>query len=367
MKAQPKTTGIGSLLLGLSLALASCQRATQSAGLRQAEADTGADNATLEPIGPVVDGWVDDDTDAGVRCEHPRVEAHCEAGWCRIPAGCFIMGSPETELGRGMYTELLKPVTLTHSFEIGQYEVTRKQWSGLVPKMPVKPPQVIAGSATCVEPLCPLRYASWFEALHFANLLSENHVPPLAPCYGLANCQGDPGTGMFCSEVSITASTIYECEGYRLPTEAEWEYAARAGTRTAYYSGDITYSGDNVTDTTQWGESEPNLESVAWYDKNSALTTHEVGQKRPNRWMLFDMLGNVAEWTSDRTTFHDYPGPVSDPATEIGLDTEVADSRDIRGGNASGLRTWLRAAGRDYDGPESASGGTGFRLVRTLK
>jgi formylglycine-generating enzyme required for sulfatase activity len=172
---------------------------------------------------------------------------------------------------------------------------------------------------------------------------------------------------MFCSEVSITASTIYECEGYRLPTEAEWEYAARAGTRTAYYSGDITYSGDNVTDTTQWGESEPNLESVAWYDKNSALTTHEVGQKRPNRWMLFDMLGNVAEWTSDRTTFHDYPGPVSDPATEIGLDTEVADSRDIRGGNASGLRTWLRAAGRDYDGPESASGGTGFRLVRTLK
>lgn len=366
MRAQPNATGISCLIFGLSLTLASCQR-SQSTSMLQTESETGANDSSLEPVGPVVDGWVEYDTATGVRCEHPRVEANCETNWCRIPAGCFIMGSPETELGRGMYTELPKAVTLTHSFEIGQHEVTREQWSRFVTTIPEKPAQVIDSLMTCVEPHCPIRYALWFEALHFANLLSKDHSPPLTPCYNLANCQGDPGTGMFCTDVSITVASIYDCEGYRLPTEAEWEYAARAGTRSAYYSGDVTWSGDSVTDTTQWDESEPNLEPIAWYNKNSALTTHPVGQKRPNRWLLFDMLGNVAEWTSDRTTHHDYQGPVIDPATEMVLDAEAPDSRVIRGSDAGGLRPWLRAAARNYAGPESVSAGTGFRLVRTLK
>jgi len=348
------------------MALASCHRTPQTGGPSQKGADTEVDSSTQEPAGPVVDGWIESD-DAGVRCEHPRVEADCANGWCRIPAGCFMMGSPETELGRGMYTELLKPVTFTYGFEIGQFEVTREQWSNLVTTMPEKPPQVIDSLITCGDPSCPIRYVSWFEALHFANLLSQKHDPPLTPCYELIDCQGNPGTGMLCTQVSITTATIYECDGYRLPTEAEWEYSARAGARTAYYSGNVTYVGDNVTDATQWDEPEPNLEAIAWYRENSLLTTHPVGQKRPNRWLLFDMLGNVAEWTNDRATFHDYPGPVTNPATEIALDTESPDFRVIRGSDASGLRTWLRAAARAYNGPDSTSLGTGIRLVRTLK
>lgn len=278
------------------------------------------------------------------------------------------MGSPETELGRGQGTERATAVTLTHAFELGQAELTWNQWSMVVPALPEKPQAVIESPETCTDPDCPLRYATWFEAVLFSNLLSERHDPPLPSCYVLQGCQGDIGRGMTCADVALTASTPYECKGFRLPTEAEWEYAARAGTRTAYYSGDINYTGDNVTDISAWDEPEPNLDPIAWYSRNSSNRTQPRERKRPNRWMLSDMLGNVAEWTSDQVTDRaESVGPLVDPATEFALTTQFpTDNRVTKGGNAAGSRALTRAAGRGVSPSDSHVMGIGIRLARTI-
>jgi formylglycine-generating enzyme required for sulfatase activity len=92
---------------------------------------------------------------------------------------------------------------------------------------------------------------------------------------------------MACTSISLSKSVIYDCEGYRLLTDAEWEYAVRAGTRTPFYNGDITEHA--VPDDCH---PEVNLERIAWYCYNSGGKTHQVGQFQPNAWGLHDMGGN---------------------------------------------------------------------------
>jgi len=334
--------------------LAGCKQATP-----HAEPGGPRDATALEPAGPAVSGWEETAID-GVRCVHPAVVADCTAGWCKIPAGCFIMGSPESELWRGERTELQTATTLTHPFEIAQHELTWRDWAEVVSVRPEKPAAVLEEPRTCAEDDCPLRYANWFEALQFANALSTRRSLP--PCYELSGCTGELGRGLTCTGVALTAPSVYACTGYRLPTEAEWEYAARAGTRTAYYSGDVS-----TTDPTAEAQAEPNLDAIAWYSTNSDNATHPVGQKQPNRWLLFDLLGNGSEWTSDQA-LSDTPGPHVDPATDVALTTQFnQDARVTKGGNAAGYRSALRAASRNYPPSNSVAQGVGFRLVRTLK
>jgi formylglycine-generating enzyme required for sulfatase activity len=311
-----------------------------------------APGAPLEPAGPPISGW--EVTEGGGVCVHPAVTADCQGGWCKIPAGCFIMGSPETEFMRGLYTEIPTAVTLTHAFEMAQYETTQEQWLEIAGVNPARPD---AELADCTERNCPVTHMTWFEALEYANQRSERHEPPLPRCYALDNCQGALGQGLACEAVALTTDTPYVCQGFRLPTEAEWEYAARAGTRTAYYSGDVTVEDDN--------QPEPNLEPIAWYTKNAGQRTHPVGLKAPNRWLLYDMLGNVYEWTSDYPIFHDPPGPLTDPMVwETTGNPQTW--RVIKGGRADMWPSALRAASRDYPDWEVGGMGYGFRLVRTL-
>jgi formylglycine-generating enzyme required for sulfatase activity len=161
---------------------------------------------------------------------------------------------------------------------------------------------------------------------------------------------------MFCAGFRTTAATLYACEGYRLPTDAEREYAARAGTRTAFYTGDITKrdTEDCVAD--------PLLSRIAWYCANAKGQTHPVEQLEANGWGLFDMAGNVLEWVNDG-----YRGQPSEGGSDPGGTlNQLMAFRITRGGIFHGPAKYCRAAWQANAPFGGRSPGMGFRLVRTL-
>jgi formylglycine-generating enzyme required for sulfatase activity len=183
----------------------------------------------------------------------------------------------------------------------------------------------------------PVENVTWWEVIDFCNRLSVRHG--LRPCYSV---RGD------------TVVWDRTANGYRLPTEAEWEYACRAGTTTDTYAGDLRQP---------WGgceEPEPELESIAWYCRNSDDQPHPVGQKRPNAFGLYDMIGNVAEWVWDwysSTAYQTHqPQDPAGPATGV--------DRVVRGGAWSLGSFYARAAARFGFSPWHHSDAIGFRVVR---
>src|SRR5690606_30899220 len=145
-------------------------------------------------------------------CTHASVEVDCKSGWCKLPPSCFVMGSPENEWMRGRDDEVQTAVTLTHWIEVQQKELTRAQWkemTGLDPR----------GPESCTDPECPVAMVSWWDAVHAANLLSQQN--DFEPCYEPVGCTGSLGQDLSCTGVSDPEKSVYECEGYRLPTRAE--------------------------------------------------------------------------------------------------------------------------------------------------
>ncbi len=267
------------------------------------------------------------------------------------------MGAPAGEPTRGAYSEDPVTVTLTHPFEIAQYEVTVRDWAELgLPLSGLQP-------AGCSSDSCPV-YATWYDAMIFANMKSLAHDPPLAPCYQLTGCApSDAGRGIICTN-AVETGPLYDCPGYRIPTEAEWEYACRAGTTTAFYDGAITVSavpaGYNVAVACY---DEPELGPIAWYCTNSGRTAHPVGGKSPNPWCLYDMLGNMFESTTGGYNGQSYgSSPQTDPSAQLGTFT----SRVERGGvyfGPPGNATCFNRLGIPAQNPIE---GEGIRLVRTL-
>ncbi len=226
----------------------------------------------------------------------------------KCPEGSFMMGSPEDEIGR-YKNESLHLVTITKPFYIGKYEVTQSQYSTLMDKNPSK----YIGANNPVETV------SYDDAKAFCDKMNLKYLNILPKGYK-----------------------------FDLPTEAQWEYACRAGTNTALNNG------KNLTKE----DACPNLDEVAWYSKNSGETTHEVGQKKPNAWGIYDMHGNVWEWCLDSTSGEPFSSEaVTDPIGTTG------PYKIMRGSAWKFDSTMCRSAHRFGADSNKSSNLAGFRLA----
>lgn len=250
-----------------------------------------------------------------------------------IRPGTFTMGSPTHETGRSG-DETPHGVTLTQPFILQQVPVTQAQWTTLMPLNP----------AAHHDPMRPVEQISWLDALAFCNTLSRRDG--LEECYVFEELKGFPGRNLTCRHVHFRG---LRCLGWRLPTEAEWEYAARAGSLTAFYAGDC----QNPTE-------DPTLTRIAWYRANAHGETQPVGRRTPNAWDLFDMLGNTSEWVWDRYAPYK-PGDAHDPIVSSSDDPR----RVHRGGAWHSLARGCRAAHRAAAEPDTRSRALGFRVARS--
>ncbi len=233
----------------------------------------------------------------------------------------FYRGSPPDEYCREG-DEDRHLVTLTKPYFIAIYETTQQLWVSIMGDNP---------SYFDDDPQRPVENISWYDAVEFCNALSVNQ--------GLEQCY------------TIQGSTVIwntSADGYRLPTEAEWENACRAGTQTAYYNGDNLGC-----------DEDPNLATIAWYWWNSSRTS-PVGLKWENDWGLYDMLGNVWEHCWD--WYDNYPsGHVIDPVGPLQGQFKVQ-----RGGMWNGCAGYCRSANRHYADPNYEANNLGMRLARTV-
>jgi formylglycine-generating enzyme required for sulfatase activity len=217
-----------------------------------------------------------------------------------IRAGTFLMGSLDSDAEASDWEKPAHRVTISQPFYLGKYPVTQAQWEAVMGHNP---------SRFKGNPNRPVEYVSWDDVQGFLRKLTER--------------EGE--------------------QDYRLPSEAEWEYACRAGTETPRY--------------------HPNLKAIAWYDANSGgffrgRQSQPVGKKLPNAWGLYDMLGNVSEWCHDGK--REYTADtVIDPMGPTGAGAD----RIVRGGTWRGGAQGVRAAGRGWPRPGYRYGSLGFRCA----
>ena len=235
-----------------------------------------------------------------------------------IKPGSFMMGSPQEEFERRA-DETLHRVTLTKGFWLGKYEVTQEQWEAVMGMNPSK--FMSAGKRA------PVEQVSWEDAVRF------------------------------CEKVTLLEKEAGRLPGgyvYALPTEAQWEYACRAGTSTPLNSGKDSKTRDGTC---------PLMDELAWYGENSQGTPRTVGGKKANGWGLFDLHGNVWEWCRDYCTRKEgvmtdtYGEGIADPLCKTGI------GRVCRGGGCFSGPGSCWSANRSMEPPTSKNGFIGFRLA----
>lgn len=231
-----------------------------------------------------------------------------------IPGGEFIMGDD-----RGEDDEQPAHAVRISPFYMDVSEVTQESFQAMMGRNPSK----------WVDVAGPVDRMSWYSAIQYCNMRSTREG--LKPCYDLKTLRCD-----------------FMADGYRLPTEAEWEYACRAKTATRY----------------SFGDDPAELDQCAWFKKNSQAKTHPVKQKNPNPWGLYDMHGNVAEWCNDFYAESYEAGQTQDP-----IGPESGEDRVLRGGSWKTSEESCRSSARYSEAPGLADvcfgyEAYGFRCVR---
>jgi formylglycine-generating enzyme required for sulfatase activity len=237
-------------------------------------------------------------------------------GMILVEGGTFMMGSPSSEPGRNQREGPQHSVTVS-SFWMGKYPVTQAEWV-----------EVMGGNPSYFRNNAnsPVENVSWFRAIEYCNLRSVR--AGLTPVYTI-------------SGTNVTWDR--NANGYRLPTEAEWEFAARGGNKAG--SGFI-YSGSN------------NIDDVAWFNGNSGDSTHPVGSKKPNQLGIHDMNGNVLEW------LWAWFGSYTDEEKTNPIGPNSGTGRVLRGGSWSSSMEHVRISARSGLEPTLRSTSFGFRVVR---
>lgn len=277
------------------------------------------------------------DTTSWTNIDRPTIE-----GMAWVPSGSFTMGSPESEVGRGK-SEMQQQKNV-EGFYMDKHEVTNEQYAQVMDLWPSdhrRLDRIVQGEA--YEHL-PVENISWYSALVFCN--KRSIMEGLNPTYSISGSTNPSKWGIIPVDNNAAwnaVQVVSGSNGYRLPTEMQWEYACRAGTTTAYNNGKDILSQSTV----------PNLvsivyDSTAWYRNTSqyrdgTLKTHQVGMLAPNAWGLWDMHGNVSEWCWDVTS---------------------SGERILRGGSFLSEAGSIRSASRATFAPNKRHGTIGLRLVR---
>lgn len=254
----------------------------------------------------------------------------------------FSMGSPESEIGRAPDEDLHQRY-IGRQFAISTKEVTVEQWREFYESEKVFSPDQEQLKKFILTEDSPMLAVTWFDAAHYCNWLSKQEgIPEDQWCYEKNN-DDEYGPGM------TAAEDFLERSGYRLPTEAEWEFACRAGAESSRY----------------FGATEALLSEYAWHQKNGNHHSHAVASLKPNDFGLFDMYGNAWEWCYDL-----YQGYLSDfevtaedvPETKA---VSATGRRILRGGSFRNLPPTARSAARVADRPSARVLNHSFRPVRT--